>query len=149
MSSLSSLHAFPDSSYADVAPTLSPSSVAVAARVSRSALVTLQAVSSLVPVLVGGTRLTSRISLVGPDPCTFGLIDKHIGAWAREAQLIFFILARSSFSLPPLKRMKALCLALVMSGAFILYNKQTQGDDSWNVDMPEKNGEHVSICGPH
>ena len=29
------------------------------------------------------------------------------------------------------------------------YNKQTQGDDSWNVDKPKKNGEDVSMGGPH
>ena len=140
MSSLSSLHALPDSSSADVAPTLSPSSIAVAAGDSRSALVMLQAVFSLVPSVVGGTRLTSRISLVGPlpDPCTkWGLlIDKHLGARGREAQLIFFILAGGSFSLPPLKCMKALYLALVMLEVLKLYNKQTPGGDSWNVNKP-------------
>ena len=80
--SLSSLHALRDSSFAEVAPTLSTSSVAVAARDSRSALVMLQAVFGVVPYVVGGTRLASQISLVGPlpDPCTklalFGVNDK-------------------------------------------------------------------------
>ena len=70
MPSLSSLHPLPDSSSAEVAPTLSTSSVAVAPRDTRRTLVMLQAVFSLVPFIVGGTRLTSQISLVGPLPET-------------------------------------------------------------------------------
>ena len=77
------------------------------------------------------------------------VIDKHLGARGREAQLIFFILVRGSLSLPPLVSTKALCLALVMSEVLKLYNKQTQGDDSWNVDKPIKDGEDVSMGGPH
>ena len=62
-----------DSSSAYVAPTLSPSSAEVAAIGPRSALVMLQAVFSLIPSVVGGTCLTSWISLVDslPSyPCT-------------------------------------------------------------------------------
>ena len=80
---------------------------------------------------------------------TFDVIDKHLGAWGREPQLIFFILARGSFSLPPVMRMKVLCLASLMSEVLKAYNKQTQGGDSWNVDKPKKNGEDVSMGGPH
>ena len=64
------------------------------------------------------------------------MIDKHLGALGGEAQLIFFILAKGSFSLPPLMRMKALYLALLMSEVLKSYNNQTQGGDSWNVDKP-------------
>ena len=46
-------------------------------------------------------------------------------------------------------RMKALYLALVMSEVLKSYNKQTQGGDNWNVDKPKKNGEDVSMGGPH
>ena len=154
MSSASSLHALPDSSYADVTSTLSPSSIAVAEMDSRGALVVLQAVFSLVPSIVGGIHLTSQVNLVGslPDHCRVGpfdVIDKHLGAWGREAQLIFFILARGSFSLPPFMRMKALYIASLMSEVLKSYNKQTQRGDSWNVDKPKKNGEDVSMGGPH
>ena len=54
-----SFHALPDSLSANVTTMLSPSSVAEAARDSRSALVMLQAVFSLVPSVVGVTHLTS------------------------------------------------------------------------------------------
>ena len=69
-----SFHALPDSLSANVATMLSPSSVAEAARDSRSALVMLQAVFSLVPSVVGVTHLTSWISMVGSlsDPCKNG-----------------------------------------------------------------------------
>ena len=66
----------------------------------------------------------------------------------REEQLIF-ILARGSFSSLPLLGMEALYLAFLMSEVFKLYNKQTQGGDSWNVDKPKKNGEDVRMGGPH
>ena len=77
------------------------------------------------------------------------MIDKLLGAWGREAQLIFFILARVSFSLPQLMCMKALYLASLMSEVLKSYNKQTQGCDSWNIDKLKKNGEDVSMGGPH
>ena len=83
----------------------------------------------------------------------FDVIDKHLGAWGREAQLIFFILARSSFSLPPLMRMKALYLASLMcifygnDVGLKSYNKQTREGDRWNVDDPNKNGKDVSMGG--
>ena len=115
----------------------------------------LQAVFSLVPsTLAGGTCLTSwnqsgwpssrSLHKVGP----FDVIDKHLGAWGREAQLIFFILARASLSLPPFMHTKALYLASLMSEVLKSY-KQTQGGDSWNIDKPKKNGEDVSMGGPH
>ena len=44
--------------------------------------------------------------------------------------------------------MKALYLASLMS-VLKSYNKQTQGCDSWTVDKPKKNGEDVSMGGPH
>ena len=106
MSSLSSLHAFPDSSSAHSAPTLSPSSVAVAARDSRSALIILQECStSQAPSSFQSRSTRSRwysphqsdqsgrpssrsLHKVGP----FDIIDKHLGARGREAQIMFFIL---------------------------------------------------------
>ena len=124
---------------------LSPSSIEVAARDTNSELVMLQAVFSLVPFIVGGRPSSRSLHKVGP----FDVIDKHLGAWRREAQLIFFILARSSFSLPPLMHMKALFLASLMSEVLKSYNKQIQGGDSWNIDKLEKNGEDVSMGGPH
>ena len=150
---MSSLHALADSSSADVAPTLSPSSVAVAASDSRSA----HAPSSFQSRSIrsrwysphqldqSGRPSSGSLHKVGP----FDMSDKHLGAWGREAQLIFFILARSSFSLPPLMRMKALYLASLMSEILKSCNKQTQGGDSWNVDKPKKNGEDGSMGGPH
>ena len=72
----------------------------------------------------------------------FNVIDKHLGAWEREANLVFFILARGSLSLPPLLRMKALYLASLMSDVL------TQRGGSWNVDKPKKNVEDVSMGGP-
>ena len=75
-------------------------------------------------------------------------IDNHLGAWRREAHLIFFILAKGSFSLPPRMRTKALYIASLVSEVLKSCNKQTQGDDSWNVDKPKKNDEDV-MGGPH
>ncbi|KAI0222339.1 hypothetical protein LSAT2_026417 [Lamellibrachia satsuma] len=95
---MSSLHALADSSSADVAPTLSPSSVAVAASDSRSA----HAPSSFQSRSIrsrwysphqldqSGRPSSGSLHKVGP----FDMSDKHLGAWRREAQLIFFILAR-------------------------------------------------------
>ena len=76
------------------------------------------------------------------------MIDKNHGAWRREAQLIFFILARGSFSLSPLMHMKALYLVSLMSEVLKSYRKQTPGGDSRNVDKPQNNGEDVSMGGP-
>ena len=116
---MSSFHALHDSSSADVATTLSQSSVAMAVMYSRSALVVLQVNFNLVPLVADGSRLNNRVSLVGPLPypkwAFFDVIDKRLGAWGREAQLIIFILAGGSFSLPPLMRMKALYLTSLMS----------------------------------
>ena len=87
MSLLSLLHALPDSSSVDVAPKLSPSSLAVAARDSGSASVMLKAVFSLVPSVVGGTRQSdqscrhSSIPLHNVGP--FYVVGEHLGAWRR------------------------------------------------------------------
>ena len=149
MSSLSSLHALPNSSSADVAPMMSTSSVAVTARVqecTRHALSSSQSRSirsrwySPHQSDQTGRPSSKFFHKVGP----FDVIGKHLGVWGRETQLIFFILARASFS-----RMKTLYLASLMSDVLKPYNKQTPGGDSWNVDKPKKNGEDVSMGGPH
>ena len=60
---------------------------------SGSALVGYQSGSKpfcLLPIVVGGTRLTCEISLVGPlpDPChtvgPFDVVDKRLGAWGKR-----------------------------------------------------------------
>ena len=57
----------------------------------------LQAVFSLVPSKVGGTRPTDQSGRTSSRSLhkvgLFDVIDKHLGSWGKEAQLIFFILA--------------------------------------------------------
>ena len=91
--------------------------------------------------------MTSSRSLHKVAPCD--MIDKHRGVWGREAKLIFFIFAWRSFSFPPLMLMKAVYLASLKSEVLKSYNKQTQVGESWTVDKSKKNGEDVSMGGPH
>ena len=100
----------------------------------------LQECISRAPSSFQSRSIHSRVfvSPVGPVWSTlFQILAQSVPFWCdwqvgREAQLIF-ILARGSFSLPPLMRMKTLYLASLMSDVLKSYNKQTQGGDSWNM----------------
>ena len=67
----------------------------------------------------------------------------------REAQLIFFFLARGSFSLQPLIRLKALYLASLMSPVLKPYSKQTKevtAGTSTSSDVSDRNMFIHDIC---
>ena len=58
----------------------------------------------------------------------------------KEAQLIFFILAKGSFTLPTFMRTKALCLASLMSQ--VLKLQADKQDDSGSVDLYGREWSH-------
>ena len=94
----------------------------------------------LFPSTVGMTHITCGISLVGPLPDPFRKVGLVRGG--REAPLVFSILARGSFSLSPLMRLKALYLASLMSQVLKPYCKQTNdvtAGTSTSSDVSDRN----------